>query len=304
MSIERSWTANQLLTDFASEIDSGVVVVLEDLRQAHGPLSGFPFQDVRLDFDNMTDSEWLDGSGVNLLDPDGPLDELWARRRKVHGIDDDISVIVAGDTLELALQMPAGVFTHRMRDILDFTMHWYVYPPNGAWCLNLVMLGDVYFGLRPDVLPMPWTEKKLREITGALRDAGEIQLVEASVLELLAERFPMEDGRIRWQATSFATMQKPKPRDPLHLAEGELEDMDRETVAFWEKAQAAAGIHDDTILRVGGPQVKISFGIPAKHLPALLPDITTYLQEAHLLRLEPPWCMTYLAEGGAAFGSP
>ena len=305
MSVERSWTANQLLTDFAAEIDSGVVSVLEDLPSAHAPLADFPRRDLRLDFDQMPGSERLDGSQVNLLlGPDSPFDDFWARKRKEHGIDDDVPVVVAGDTLELALQMPAGVYTRRIRDILDFTMHWFIYPPDGAWCFSLVMTGDAFFGLRPDAVPMSWQEKTLREDTKALREAGEIQLVDTCILESLAEHFPLQDRRIQWSVTSSPTTLQPKRRDPFHLAEGELEDMGRETVAFWQRARAAAGIDDATVLRVGGPQVEISFDLAARHLPALLPEITTVLQETHLLRLDGPWCMTYLTEGQAVFGTP
>ena len=308
MSLEYSYVERQLLEDLATEVAAGEIVQRLDLEELFQPVrEHFPWLDLRIDWSQVKDLEELKGGrgAETLMAPGSPFfNTFWADLRKRHGIDDDERILVCGDMVGYGLEMSVAVFSRCVQEIFGFAMHWFAFPPGAPWCLSYTMEDDAFFGWRPNVVPMPWTEKKLREVTKALRDAGEIHLVDSSVLEFLAQHFPMQEKRLQWQATSSPTRRKPKRRDPLHLGEGELEEIDREWVEFWQQAQAAGGLGDEDVLRVGGPQLNICFDIPARHLPALLPDITTYLQETHLLRLDPSWCMSYLAEGEVVFGVP
>ena len=60
------------------------------------------------------------------------------------------SVVWIGDNTDMGLEMSAACLLEVFPKLFSFPQHSYGLPKDGAWCLNYVMEGELFFGIADD----------------------------------------------------------------------------------------------------------------------------------------------------------
>ena len=156
MSLERSWHERQLLEDLQQEIARGNVELIEDsLPFFERLLAAFPFDSGRLTWETVPGRLHLvapperAGESFQLSEPATELRTFWARVRHESRIDDDMAVLVLGDTLvSFVLKMSVRSLTGHLVDVLSLPQNTYIFPEDLSWCFNYTVQDDAFFGSR------------------------------------------------------------------------------------------------------------------------------------------------------------
>jgi hypothetical protein len=65
------------------------------------------------------------------------------------GVESAAHVVWIGDNTDIALEMSAEALLEFFPVLFSFPQHSYVLPADGAWCLNYVLEGELFFAKAP-----------------------------------------------------------------------------------------------------------------------------------------------------------
>ncbi len=152
----------ELLQALQSDINSGSIRVISESQQYADLISqNFPFVGNKIDWSKVpghtvAQLDWRKGymhaeKSIEKLEYIDAIFSFFDNiLRKTHTPDVTDLIVLGDGTMDIALQLPAGILRKHLLDVVELPQHTYIIPPDVSWCLTYTTEGYMDFGFRPD----------------------------------------------------------------------------------------------------------------------------------------------------------